>query len=64
MVCFAQTTESTLIENIRMDIVQANLDRFKLLLETETDATKRLMIFRLMAEEKAKQVSEAKAKGA
>jgi hypothetical protein len=47
-----------------MNIVQANLDRFKLLLETETDATKRFMILRLMAEEKTKQVSEAKAKRA
>ena len=45
-------------------IAQANIDRFNLLLETETDATKRFMIFQLMAEEKAKQVSEPKAKEA
>ena len=37
-------------------IVQANIDRFKLLLETETDPTKRAMEIRLLAEEEAKQV--------
>ena len=31
-------------------IAQANIDRFKLLLETETDSTKRAMLFRLLAE--------------
>ena len=36
-------------------IIQANIDRFKKLLETETDPTKRAMEGRLLAEEKAKQ---------
>lgn len=35
-------------------IAQANVDRFNLLLETETDPTKRTMLIRLLAEEKAK----------
>jgi hypothetical protein len=37
-------------------IIQANIDRFKLLLETETDPTKRIMITRLLHEEELKQV--------
>jgi len=36
-------------------IAQANIDRFNLLLETETEPTKRAMIFRLLAEEETKQ---------
>ena len=35
-------------------IVQANIERFKLLLQTETDPTKRAMEIRLLAEEEAK----------
>ena len=35
-------------------IIQANIDRFKLLLKTETDQTKRAMAERLLAEEEAK----------
>jgi hypothetical protein len=35
-------------------IIQANIDRFKNLLKTETDATKRTMEKRLLAEEEAK----------
>lgn len=35
-------------------IARANIDRFNLLLETETDQTKRAMSLRLLAEEKAK----------
>jgi hypothetical protein len=35
-------------------IIQANIDRFKDLLKTETDATKRTMEKRLLAEEEAK----------
>jgi hypothetical protein len=35
-------------------IVQANIDRFEMLLETEVDPTKRAMILRLLAEEKEK----------
>jgi hypothetical protein len=35
-------------------IVQANIDRFNLLLETETDQVKRRMIVRLLAEETQK----------
>lgn len=36
-------------------IVQANIVRFNVLLETETDPTKRAMIIRLLAEEKMKE---------
>ena len=32
-------------------IVQANIDKFKRLLETETDATKRAVLIRLLAEQ-------------
>jgi hypothetical protein len=35
-------------------IIKANIDRFKTLLETETDVTRRAMEFRLLAEEEAK----------
>jgi hypothetical protein len=35
-------------------IIQANIDRFKLLLKTETDPTKRAMVIRLLAEEEEK----------
>lgn len=35
-------------------IIQANIDRFKDLLKTEADATKRTMEKRLLAEEEAK----------
>lgn len=35
-------------------IIRANIDRFKDLLKTETDATKRIMELRLLAEEEAK----------
>jgi hypothetical protein len=35
-------------------IIQANIDRFRDLLKTETDATKRTMEMRLHAEEEAK----------
>lgn len=35
-------------------IIQANIDRFKDLLKTETDATKRTMEIRLLAEEEVK----------
>ena len=41
-------------------IIQANIDRFKLLLETEADPTKRIMLIRLLAEEEAKQVPKPK----
>ena len=34
-------------------IIQANIDRFKLLLESEADPTKRAMLFRLLAEQEA-----------
>ena len=36
-------------------IVQANIDRFIVLLKTENDPTKRAMIIRLLAEERTKQ---------
>lgn len=35
-------------------IIQANIDRFKQLLETETDPTKRKTLLRLLSEEQAK----------
>lgn len=35
-------------------IIQANIDRFKLLLETEANSTQRSMLFRLLAEEEGK----------
>jgi hypothetical protein len=35
-------------------IIQANIERFKLLLENETEPTKRAMEMRLLAEEEAK----------
>jgi hypothetical protein len=35
-------------------IIQTNIDRFRTLLKTETDATKRTMEMRLLAEEEAK----------
>jgi hypothetical protein len=35
-------------------IIQANIDRLKILLETETDPTKRAMETRLLAEEELK----------
>ena len=42
-------------------IIQANIDRFKLLLETDTDPTKRAMLFRLLAEQETelKRTAEA-----
>ena len=35
-------------------IIQANINRFKLLLESETDPTKRAMLFRLLGEQEEK----------
>lgn len=35
-------------------IIQANIDWFKRLLETEAEPSKRAMLFRLLAEEEAK----------
>ena len=46
-------------ESAPLKIIQANIDRFNLLLETTTDPTKRAMIIRLLAEETAKQVLAA-----
>jgi hypothetical protein len=45
-------------------IIQANIDRFNLLLETEIDPAKRAMIIRLLAEEeeKRKQVKRGEKK--
>ena len=45
-------------------IVRANIDRFNLLLKTETDPTKRAMIIRLLAEERTKQSPTPEAKEA
>ncbi len=45
-------------------IVQANIARYNLLLETETDPTKRAMIIRLLAEEKMKLQTRPAAKEA
>jgi hypothetical protein len=39
-------------------IAQANIDRFKLLLKTETDPIKRAMEIRILGEEEAKLVSK------
>ncbi|NWG23493.1 MAG: hypothetical protein HXY30_03595 [Pseudorhodoplanes sp.] len=41
-------------------IIEANINRFRLLLETETDAAKRAMVSRLLAEEEAKLDDRAK----
>jgi len=41
------------------EIIQANIKRFKSLLKTETDASKRAMLIRLLAEEETKLVSKA-----
>ena len=43
-------------ESATRKIIQANIDRFNLLLETTTDPTMRAMIIRLLAEEVANQV--------
>jgi hypothetical protein len=45
-------------------IIQANIDRMKLLLKTETDPAKRVMELRLLAEEEAKFIQEPKGKKA
>ena len=45
-------------------IVRANIDRFIVLLKTETDPTKRAMIIRLLVEERAKQLPAPEAKEA
>jgi hypothetical protein len=45
---------------ILRNIVQANIDRFNLLLKTETDPVKRAMEMRLLAEEQAKLKQEPK----
>ena len=42
------------------EIIQANIDRFKEMLETETETTKRAMLTRLLAEEEEKLVREPK----
>jgi hypothetical protein len=39
---------------MRRFIMQANIDKFTLLLETEADPTKRTMLVRLLGEEKTK----------
>ncbi len=45
-------------------IAQANIDKFKLLLETEIDPTKRAMVVSLIAEEdeKLKQIARSEKK--
>ena len=46
-------------------IIQANIDRFKLLLKTDTEPTKRAMMIRLLVEEEAaKQVPKLEKKEA
>ena len=47
-------TEEYVTEAVMQTIAQANIDKFNLLLKTETDPTKRAMILRLLAEEKEK----------
>jgi hypothetical protein len=51
------TVAMTMMEDVMDHIAQANIDRFSRLLETETDPAKRIMIARLLAEERAKQSS-------
>jgi hypothetical protein len=46
-----------MMEDVMDHIAQANIARFSRLLETETDPAKRIMIARLLAEERAKQTS-------
>jgi hypothetical protein len=41
--------------NAMQSIIKANIERFKLLLTTENDATQRAILMRLLAEEEAKQ---------
>ncbi len=43
-------------------IVRANIERFRNLLQTETDPAKRSMLNRLLAEEKAKEIAALKEK--
>lgn len=43
-------------------IIQANIDRFKGLLKTESDPTKRALLARLLSEEEEKLVREPKDK--
>jgi hypothetical protein len=45
-------------------IIRANIDRFKLLLQDETDPIKRAMELRLLAEEEAKLVATPEKKEA
>jgi hypothetical protein len=40
---------------VQQRIIKANIDKFKSLLEIETDPTKRAMLIRLLDEEEAKQ---------
>lgn len=46
-----------------LSIAQANIDRYTLLLATETDPTKRAMIIRLLAEEQEKLKASEKLRG-
>lgn len=50
-----------ILEAVMDRIAQANIVRFNLLLETETDPSKRTMIARLLAEERAKEPPPASA---
>ncbi len=47
-------------------IIEANIDRFKLMLDAETDPAKRAMLFRLLAEQETelKEVDETPVKKA
>jgi hypothetical protein len=44
---------SELVEGVMKRIIEANIDRFKLMLEAETEPAKRAMLFRLLAEQEA-----------
>jgi len=48
------------MEAAMRSIIKANVERFKLLLSTETDPTKRAMEIRLLAEEEEKLVKMPK----
>jgi hypothetical protein len=50
---FSRSTER-LLEGVMKRIIRANIDRFRLLLESETDPTKRAMLHRLLAEQEVK----------
>jgi hypothetical protein len=57
---------SELVEGVMKRIIEANIDRFKLMLDAEADPAKRAMLFRRLAEQEAelKEVDETLVKKA